>query len=295
MNEEKRRRHKILALQFDLPLIILIAGALALIVLSALAIANGISLAQLDAVLGNLMYIYGVLTILIFIAIIVLTCLRTRFLHGRRYNEDIFATDRGVFSEKMFVDSISKKVVHYHNKAAVIAFSIFELKKTVLNMFGYQMVAKIAGSISSTLINRYSDKSRRDVVYGFDYNENFLLFLPYEDRPEDVDVEIAKLNDEIQKTIQQSGLNMDIAIFYGIYLHQNANLSAYEMIRRALIAADFGLRNKIGINRFEEYMIDANQNDLILANEIAAALDKREFEIFFQPKFDIKLNRFIVS
>lgn len=293
MSEPKKTRHKFLAAQFDIPLLILVSALAALTVVTVVTLNQALIDGLIDASLHPTLILYGTLIVGIFIGISILGAFRARFVHGRRFNEDIFATDRGVFSEKMFVDALSKKVKNYTNRSAVIAFSIFELKKTVLNMFGYQMVAKIAGSISSTLINRYQGKEHKDISYGFDYNENFLLFLPYKERSDEVIDEINKLNEAIQQTIFQSGLNMDINIFYGVYIHNNANLSGYEMIRRSLIAADFGLRNKININQFEEYMIDANQTDLVLSNELNSAVERGELEIFYQPKFDIKLNRFI--
>jgi EAL domain-containing protein (putative c-di-GMP-specific phosphodiesterase class I) len=270
----------------------MIASVVGLIVVATVIISNGVTDGFLTSELQTTILTFGTMIVAILIAITVVSCLRSKFIHGRRFNEDIFATDRGVFSEKMFVESISKRVARYNGQAAVIAFSIFELKKMVLNMFGYRMVAKIAGSISSTLINRYQGKEHRDIIYGFDYNENFLLFLPFDKSTDEVIEEINKLNEAIQSMILQNGLNMDVNIFYGVYIHNNPNLSSYEMIRRSLIAADFGIRNKVKINQFEEYMLDANQTDLTLSNELSAAIDRKELEIFYQPKFDIKLNRF---
>ncbi len=295
MSERKRNKHKFFAIQFDIPLAAIGAILISLIILSVDYLSDSVTDGLIPSTFNSLIITFGALIVALLIAIIILAVLRVRFIHSRRFNEDIFATDRGVFSEKMFVDTISRRAGKYTTKSAIIAFSIFELKKTVLNVFGYQMVAKIAGSISSTLINRYQGKEHKDISYGFDYNENFLLFLPFKADSSEVIDEINNLNDAIQTMITQSGLSMDISIFYGLYVNNDANLSAYEMIRRALIAADFGLRNKIRINQFEEYMIDANQNDLVLSTEINAAIEKKEFEIFYQPKFDIKLNRFIGS
>ncbi|MFA5235477.1 MAG: EAL domain-containing protein [Bacilli bacterium] len=291
-NEEKRLKHRFFAIQFDIPIAILGASLIAIIVVASVIMDNGVTDGLLTAELQTTLMTFGALIVAIMVALAFVGTFRSKFIHGRRLNEDIFATDRGVFSEKMFVDSISKRVGRYNGQAAIIAFSIFELKKIVLNMFGYRMVAKIAGSISSTLINRYQGKEHRDIVYGFDYNENFLLFLPFSKGPDEVAEEINKLNEEIQTMIFKNGLNMDINIFYGVYIHNNPNLNSYEMIRRALIAADFGIRNKIKTNQFEEYMLDANQTDLVLSNELSAAIERKELEIFYQPKFDIKLNRF---
>jgi len=294
MFNENKVKHRLFAIRFDIPLLILIAAAVLVGYFAVDAIVAAMDAAEMPAALGQTIIALGAVLVALMIAIIFLGTARTCFIRRRRYNEDIFASDRGVFSEKMFIDALAKKAGRFQNQAAIIAFSIFELKKTVLNLFGYKMVAQIAGGISSTLINRYQGKENQNVSYGFDYNENFLLFLPFEKNADAME-EILHLSEAIQKTINDNGLNMDVNIFFGVYVHDNPNLSPYEMIRRALIAADFGMRNKIGINQFEEYMLDANQTDLALSKEINVALENNEFEIFYQPKFDIKLNRFYGS
>jgi len=295
MNKEKLQRHRIFAVKYDIPLTILVIGVIVLSIFGTQTIISAIEGFELSVTLGQAILLYAGAIIALLITIAILMTIRTYYIRHRRYYEDIFASDRSVFSEKLFIDAIARKTPRFLNNAAIIAFSIFDLKKTVLNLFGYKMVAQIAGGISSTLINRYQGKANHDVVYGFDYNENFLLFLPFNKGMPEIAEEIGRLNEAIQKTINDNGLNMDINIFFGIYVHDNANISPYEMIRRSLIAADFGLRNKINTNQFEEYMLDANQTDLALSKEINAAIENKEFEIFYQPKFDIKLNRFYGS
>jgi EAL domain-containing protein (putative c-di-GMP-specific phosphodiesterase class I) len=273
---------------------------IALIILSCLLVAISITLGvfMYRLVIENdisdeiIISVYVILPLIVIITITSSMIIFRRSIYVRRikFNEDIFSTGHGVFSEKMFVDSIKSRVNRFRHRSVIIAFSIFDLKKIIMNLFGHDMVAKIAGNISGTLIRRY--QQNRNIAYGFDYNENFLLFFPFTKDINEVLDELNLLNKEVLETIKNTGINMEVTIYYGVCYNNHPNLSTYEMIRRALISAEFGMQNRSMINIFEEYMVDATQVDLMLSDEISKGLENNEFEMYYQPKYDLKLNRF---
>lgn len=88
--------------------------------------------------------------------------------------------------------------------------------------------------------------------------------------------------------------NVSVPFTFGVYLHAKSDLPVQEMIRYAFIATDYGLHtNTAGTVFFEQYMINANESDIALTNEIVEGLEKGEFEVYYQPKFDLSLNKFV--
>lgn len=66
------------------------------------------------------------------------------------------------------------------------------------------------------------------------------------------------------------------------------------MFQTALIASDYGRLSseRGGIFVFNETMFMKNERIVSLARDIERGLQNNEFEVYFQPKFDLKLKRF---
>lgn len=288
MTKKRERMHFIK--RYDIPII----ASLSFLLLSLLFIMFGLIISLRNGLLDQAIVSYAVIGItLTIIAMVVLVIfLVRRILYSRkiRFEKEVFSTENSVMSEKMFITALEAKVEKDLNHAAVISFSIYQLKKTVVNNFGYEMGPKLTGTILQALKKHYGEK---EVTIGFDYNENFLIYMRHE-QVSDINQAILLLEKDLIDATHALGLNVSVPFTFGVYLHAKSDLPVQEMIRYAFIATDYGIHtNTTGTVFFEQCMINANESDIALTNEIVEGLEKGEFEVYYQPKFDLSLNKFV--
>lgn len=288
----KTREHLRFIKKYDIPIIV----SFAFVLLFLLFVLLGIVLSLRNGLLDQAIVTYALLGIIFTITSMVLLVffISRRVLYSRkvRFEKAVFSTESSVMSEKMFIDAIEPFLEKDLNHASVISFSIYQLKKTVVYNFGYEMGPKLTGAILQALKHHYHGK---EVTIGFDYNENFLIYMRHEQLA-DINEAIELVEKELIDAIHALGLNVSVPFTFGVYLHAKSDLPVQEMIRYAFIATDYGIHtNTAGIVFFEQYMINANESDIALTNEIMQGLEKGEFEVYYQPKFDLTQNKFIGS
>lgn len=286
----KVKEHLQFIKKYDIPIIV----SLAFVVLSLLFIILGLLISLNNGLLDQAIMVYAILGVIITISslLILVVFIIRRVLYTRkvRFEKSVFSTENSVMSEKMFIDAIEDKVSNDLNHAAIMSFSIYQLKKTVVYNFGYEMGPKLTGQILQALQQHYDGQ---DVLIGFDYNENFLIYCHY-DNIADINDAVASLEKALIDAIHSLGLNVSVPFTFGIYLHAKMDLPVQEMVRYSFIATDYGIHtNTAGVVYFEQYMINANESDIALTNEIIAGLEKREFDVYYQPKFDLTQKKFI--
>ncbi|MCX5775692.1 MAG: EAL domain-containing protein [Firmicutes bacterium] len=208
-----------------------------------------------------------------------------------RFNFDTFTTVQDVDSEPRFLTTISRRFKKELHHRALVSFSIYDVKKDAVNQLGYQTGATVPSLVFSTIQEFFANNP--EVECGFDYNENFLLYIHYNEEKE-IDVTLNKLKDAIRKNLEKGGIQIGRDISYGVYFHNEVGVEPIEMLRRSLMAGDFGkLTNQGGITVYEEGLFDNGMaNNVQYYDEITQGLERHEFEIYYQPKFNLNLNHF---
>jgi len=208
-----------------------------------------------------------------------------------RFNFDTFTTVQDVNSEPRFLTAISQRFKKELHHRALISFSIYNIKKDAINQSGYQTGATVPSLVFSTILEYFNNMPETE--FGYDYNENFLLYIKYNEEKE-VDVTLNMLKENIRKDLEKGGIQIGRDIAYGVYFHNEVGVEPVEMLRRSLMACDFGkFTNQGGITVYEDGMFDNGMaNNVQYYDEIMQGLEKREFEIYYQPKFHLGLNHF---
>jgi len=286
----KKREQRQFYKQYDIPILVCFSLLLFSIVLNLLGLMYTIDKGLIDQ--SVIPYrIFG-LALSGASMIGLVTMVSSRILHVRklRFEKAVFAMENSVMSEKMFIDQVENYVKKDLNHASVMSFSIYQIKKEVVYNFGYDMGPKLTGVILQALKNHFDGQ---EVTIGFDYHENFLVYMRHE-QVADIAPAISLLEKSLIDAIHQTGLNVSIPFTFGVYLHAKSGLPVREMVRYAFIASDYGVHtNTTGTVFFEQYMINANESDIALTNEIVKGLENGEFEVYYQPKFDLTLNKFV--
>ncbi|MBR2523708.1 MAG: EAL domain-containing protein [Clostridiales bacterium] len=117
--------------------------------------------------------------------------------------------------------------------------------------------------------------------------DTFLVYCPHQDDHSSVADQIANIGDDFQ---------IGIKIRAGVYSCCDKKLDIHSRFDRAKIAAD-KIRNNysVFVNYFDEALIDAELFAEQLVDEFPKALESRQFQVYFQPKYDIRGDRPVLS
>lgn len=206
-------------------------------------------------------------------------------------NTDIFPLVNNVFDERELVMHINRLVSHDRAVSAAIAFSTFKFKKEVFLRYGYQKESDVISTIFFAI--EKMKEAFPKIVYGYDYSDNFLIFLP-DANDKKIRGLIEKLTTAINNNLADIQIAIDFYPHYGVRYKDDNSINAEAMFQTALIACDFGRLSseRGGLFVFNETMFSKNERNVGLARDIDRGLDAGEFEVYFQPKYDLKLKRF---
>lgn len=211
-----------------------------------------------------------------------------------RFDYNTFALVKDIRSEKIFLTEVNKYLKRPDSQGALICFSPIKFKKIVFSRYGYERGAVVFELIFQA-ISELGSKFKH-AIYGYDFNENFLLFFPHKNDLE-IELKIEDLKDIITRRLNKEDVDVKFSTNFGVSYNIDENkerISAATMLQRALIAADFGrLESDLGgISIYEERMFEKNKRNVQLAREVEKGIESSQFEVYYQPKYDLKLKRF---
>lgn len=208
-------------------------------------------------------------------------------LFGRYFNTKMY-----IQSEGEFIEQVGKRHRFSFSKGTVIAFSIQDYLTQIVTSYGTELSKELLTYIVTKLKKNFSNDNITQI--GFDYNETFLLFSANHESK----TFITKFENFIKETKQEiitkfSMYNCNFLI--GAIEFKGRDIPSEEIIRRANLAMiyDKDSRGNDEIVYFDNEMIDNQEYGLTLANEIDEAIKEEQFEVYYQPKFDLKLNRYV--
>ncbi len=212
-----------------------------------------------------------------------------------RFDYATFELVKGINSERAFLNYVAKDIRKNRGKPnALVAFTVTRFKKIVFVRYGYERGSEILGMVYDTFNTLH--KTYPHTHYGYDYNENFLIYLP--NTPFDqVQEYVNALTDEVNKALFENRNEVKFVADFGVSYCQNENdefITAASMLQRSLIAADHGrIESDLGgLTLYEPKMYERNKRNVQLGLEIERGLELGQFELHYQPKYDLKLGRF---
>ena len=207
-------------------------------------------------------------------------------------NTDIFPLVDNVFDEREIVMNVNKLLRKKSGeKSAAVTFSTFKFKKEVFLRYGYQKESDVVSTIFFA-IDKIKEVQPK-IVYGYDYSDNFMIYIP-DIVEKKIQALLEKLTELINNFLGENKIDIDFYPHYGVRIRNEEDISAETMFQTALIASDYGRLSseRGGIFVFNETMFMKNERIVSLARDIERGLQNNEFEVYFQPKFDLKLKRF---
>lgn len=238
--------------------------------------------------------VFSVLTGLFLIScfsIVSLQIARAKTTTSMRFDPKKFKTVKNAKSEPQFIENLANVSDFDLNHGAVVSFSIYKMKKDAISQLGYKVGSELPALVFAVVEENLAEIP--DSFYGYDFNENFLLYIRYT-REDDINPVLENLKDDIKKRLEKNNLQIGRDFAYGVYFHTEPKIAPEEMLRRSLMACDYGNFNERGgvVVYDKQTLENAGTNDLPLYEEIVRGMQNHEFELFYQPKYDLNLDRF---
>jgi len=158
-------------------------------------------------------------------------------------------------------------------------------------IIGYEQVNEILKKFANYLT--ILGKKYNFSAYHTFHNE-FLLICP---KVESSD-KVIGLSEEVQKELasfykmEDARLHLTASVGISIYPESGSTLNLFDNAYKALAQAKKSGHGRVSL--FKEEMLQHDYDELVLYNEMHQALEKNEFEVYYQPIVDVK-NREVVS
>lgn len=148
--------------------------------------------------------------------------------------------------------------------------------------------------ISNKIFNDICDVIEKCVKKGCikrKFKSHYAILIKYDNKHEIIDL-INKINNEIHK-IDYNDL-VHLTIKFGIQLCDDESYEENE--NKAELACNLAKNNLLKIYRFYNESDGESQiEEKKMLNLLIKALKNNDFEVYFQPKFDYKLNKIVGS
>lgn len=213
----------------------------------------------------------------------------------RVLNTELFPLADNILDERDLILQVNKLFRRKDYETSVaIAFSTFKFKKEVFLRYGYEKESKVISMVFLAI--DAIKKQYPKMLYAYDYTDNFLLFIPHYTEKK-INSTLDKLSENINKLLSEEEVNIDFTPHFGLSIRNKDTVSSESLFQTALIASDFGRLNtdRGGIFIFNDTMFKKSERNVGLARDIEEGLKNKEFEVFYQPKYDLKLKRFVSS
>lgn len=235
-----------------------------------------------------ILYIAGILILIILIFVFSLLNgveRRKRDFKLAYYDKNLNVPNEMYFTE-MFAEKIKKGAKGY-----IIIINIVRYKDTAaIGLEGQDYGRIIDGIIGEILVKSYPSKKNL-TYFAHRYNGGFIL---YRDKIEygELISEMALLRNRIKETITEANLNHASKLLLGVTYYEEG-YDFFEAIKDAEMArlSDYAHASE-DIIVYESSMKSELIQEIALSKELEEAIKNEQLEVYYQPKFDLRNNRF---
>lgn len=173
----------------------------------------------------------------------------------------------------------------------VVALHIRGLESEIVSFYGQDELRQVNTFIYESIKARFSDPDRYH--FGFTMMNDFLILSAGEDQSEFYKA-IESMTDEIFNKIAATGKVINISLLYGgDTYHRGDKMS--ETSDHAISASRFNESSRFSseIAFYSQEQKDALDSEKSMPSEIMEGINKEQFQIYYQPKFDLATKKFL--
>ncbi len=186
----------------------------------------------------------------------------------------------------LFYDRLSVALTHAKRNQHMLAVMFLDLDrfKIVNDMMGHAMGDRLLTEVAAKLISCVRANDTVSRIGG----DEFTILLPEISREEDAAVVAKKIIDQLKKPRTVNGNELQITVSIGIALYPNDGEDAETLTKNADTAMYRAKEQGDNYQFFNPSMNARTIQRLESERSLRRALDKNEFEIYYQPQVDIR-------
>jgi EAL domain-containing protein (putative c-di-GMP-specific phosphodiesterase class I) len=283
MKNKKLKKYKVWIFILFISLGILVGGAVTLLVYALIG-------HKLTDVLLILFFADLVVSILVSSILTHLFSARDKALVEQASTNEYFLNDQFVYNETLFKNTLSKLRKKNKDLNGIVAcLGVKDLNSDILSLYGSERVKEVNETIFNVIHNHFND--HKHYLYAFNVLDDFLIYSD-QSNPEVFYTELGTLSKEISAALSKNGDLPYLTILIGAYPF-SPNDEINQIVERASYAEKYNSSTRLSndVVVFSKDMVKENV-DRDLSYELTKALDEGQFDIYYQPKFDLKANKF---
>ncbi|MDQ3027940.1 MAG: EAL domain-containing protein [Pseudomonadota bacterium] len=193
----------------------------------------------------------------------------------------------GLPNRVLLRDRIGQAIAQAHRNTTQLAVLFIDLDrfKTINDSLGHQLGDRLLQSVASRILVCVREGDTVSRVGG----DEFVIVIPELESSADASVVAAKILEVLAASFHLHGNDLHVAASIGISLYPGDGGDAETLMRNAdtamYHAKDSGRAN---FQFFTQHMNVAAQQRLSLENALRRALENAEFEVHYQPLFDLR-------
>ncbi|HEX3026087.1 MAG TPA: bifunctional diguanylate cyclase/phosphodiesterase [Clostridia bacterium] len=150
-------------------------------------------------------------------------------------------------------------------------------------LFGYENGTKVLRGVAKVLRGVILERELCSHVYA----DRFCLLMN-EKTPEQLTERLLRIFDLLKDTIEFYGIHYNMISRFGVFdCGQKRTLGIPQMINRAVIAEKLPTDISSTVSFYDESMSTAQMTEKNKEDRLLPALEKHEFEIYYQPKYQV--------
>ncbi len=201
------------------------------------------------------------------------------------------------FSRSLYIwpkDLFESSGARFLNKkkiGLIVSLHIRGLESEIVSFYGQEELKAINTYIFEAIQKHFEDGSRYH--YGFTMMNDILILSAGQDQTEFYK-EVSSLTEDILARISETGKVVNISILYGGAFYRKGD-SIREVVDHAIAASRFneGSRFSNEVALYSEEQKDAADSEKSMPSEIMEGIAKEQFQIYYQPKFDLNEKKFL--
>lgn len=282
MKESKLRRLLALLFVFGAFLGLEIGGAVALLVLPKFV--------TMPSYYPILFFADGIALFLTSALLAICYFQRARLLEEKRSSGEFFANERFVYTESNLKVFLAGKAKRNHLSGVLAAIVVKDINSELLTLYGPEAVREINEICLGCISWRFGAKP--ECRYAYNMLDGFFVYKDtknadsFYDELKDV---AADISDKLRRTEALPSVKILIGAF--VYGPQDELEQGFQ---KALFAQKFNAGSRLtdDVVVYNQEMMERNQAQRDLALELEGALEKEEFELYYQPKYRIRDKAF---
>lgn len=203
---------------------------------------------------------------------------RQKELEEKLLRQDAYDSLTGIYNKKTFYQQADALLKEQVQRVFEVIYLDVERFKLINDLFG----ETVGNELLLYLAQCLRDICIEDCVYGRLQSDNFALCFPAENDNRE------RVIQEIQNKVKQFPLHYRIIVGFGVYQVTDRNLSVSSMCDRARMAfRQIQGKYMVSCGVYDERMRQRIVAEQEIVNEMERALSERQFEVYFQPKYDL--------